>query len=260
VPTEWNAASYHQLAEPQFVWGMEMLQTLALRGDETVMDAGCGSGRVTAELLRRLPHGRVLAVDLSANMLERAAETLTPEFEGHVSFLRADLAALPFLGAVDGVFSSATFHWVPDHEGLFRAIFHSLKPGGWLVAQCGGGPNLGGVRGKLDRVAGTAPFVSFFAGWKDHRYYAGAKETAERLRAAGFIEVETGLREARVEMKEAAAFRAFVATVTGHPYVARIPNEKLRERFLDEVTESAAKENPPFVLDYWRLNMRARKP
>ena len=260
MPSEWNAAAYHQLAEPQFAWGVELVASLALRGDETVMDAGCGSGRVTAELLRRLPRGRVLAVDLSANMLERAAQTLLPEFKERVTLVRADLAALPFSAVVDGIFSSATFHWAPDHDALFRSLFHALKPGGWLVAQCGGGDNLANLRGKLDRVAATPAFAPYFAGWQDQRYYAGAEETAERLRAVGFTEVETGLREARVEMKDAAAFRAFAGTVTGHPHVARIPEEALQEQFLDEVTALAARDERPFVLDYWRLNLRARKP
>jgi len=257
--TEWDAASYHKLAEPQFAWGVELVRSLTLRGDETVMDAGCGSGRVTAELLRRLPRGRVIAVDLSANMLEQSAATLSAEFKDRLSFVRADLAALPFSTAVDGVFSSAAFHWVPDHDALFRGLLRALKPGGWLVAQCGGGTNLHGLRAKLERVAASTKFAPFFIGWKDQRRYAGAEETAERLRAAGFVGVETGLREARVDLRDAASFRAFVATVRGHPYVARIPDEKLREKYLDEVTELAAKESPPFVLDYWRLNMRARR-
>lgn len=258
MPAEWNAAAYHQLAEPQFAWGMELLQSLELHGDETVMDAGCGSGRVTAALLRRLPRGHVIAVDLSANMLEGAAEALR-EFAERVSFVRADLAALPFRDAVDGVFSSATFHWLPDHEALFRGLFRVLRPGGWLVAQCGGGANLAGLRAKLQQVSASPAFAPYFEGWKDHRYYAEPEETAGRLRAAGFAEVATELREARVEMKDGQAFRAFVATVTGHPYLARLADERLRGRFLDEITELAARESPPFVLDYWRLDMRARK-
>lgn len=260
MTTEWNAASYHQLAEPQFAWGTEMLRSLPLRGCEIVMDAGCGSGRVTAELLRRLPRGRVVAVDLSAKMLQLASETLIPEFTDRVSFVCADLVALPFHDAVDGIFSSATFHWIPDHVALFCGLFRCLKAGGWLVAQCGGGPNLARLRGKLDRVASTPHFAKYFSGWKDHRFYARTEETTRRLRVAGFTDIETGLREASVDLKEAPAFRAFVATVTGHPYVARLPDEEMREQFLAEVTELAARENPRFVLDYWRLNLRARKP
>ncbi len=60
---EWDAETYDAVSDPQFNWGMEVLDRLELRGDEAVLDAGCGSGRVTAELARRLPRGRLIAVD-----------------------------------------------------------------------------------------------------------------------------------------------------------------------------------------------------
>src|SRR3954470_14044618 len=113
--TEWDAASSHRLSAPQFSWGSQVLDRLRLNGDETVMDAGCGTGRLTAGLLERLPRGRVVAVDLSQNMLEEARAHLVPRFGGQVEFIRADLAALPFDESFDGVFSTAAFHWVPDH-------------------------------------------------------------------------------------------------------------------------------------------------
>src|SRR5215212_4757515 len=140
--TEWDAASYHRLSAPQFSWGSQVLDRLRLNGDETIIDAGCGTGRLTAGLLERLPRGRVVAVDLSQNMLEEARSHLSPPFGGRVEFARADLAGLPFESAFDGVFSTAAFRWVPDHPRLFRSLYRSLKPGGWLDAQCGGANNI----------------------------------------------------------------------------------------------------------------------
>ena len=75
-PREWDAETYDAVSDPQFEWGMEVLERLELRGDETALDAGCGSGRVTAELLERLPEGRVIAVDGSEAMIEKARERL----------------------------------------------------------------------------------------------------------------------------------------------------------------------------------------
>ena len=88
---EWNSAAYQKLSDPQFAWGLAVLQRLALRGDETVLDAGCGTGRVTAELIERLPAGRVIATDLSYNMMQEARRNLA-HFGSRVVFLQSDLS------------------------------------------------------------------------------------------------------------------------------------------------------------------------
>src|SRR5829696_8801002 len=107
---EWDATTYHRVSNPQFGWGQRVLDRVPLRGDETVVDAGCGSGRLTAELLKRLPRGRVIAVDRSQNMLRAAGEYLRPLFGERVRFVRAGLQSLRLEESVDGIFSTATFH------------------------------------------------------------------------------------------------------------------------------------------------------
>jgi trans-aconitate methyltransferase len=258
--TEWDAASYHRLSAPQFSWGSQVLDRLRLDGGETVMDAGCGTGRLTAGLLERLPRGRVAAVDLSRNMLAEARSHLTPRFDGQVNFVRADLAALPFDSAFDGIFSTAAFHWVPDHPRLFRSLFESLKPGGRLVAQCGGGPNIARLMRRASVLTATEPYASYFSGWKDTKVFADDATTAERLRAAGFTDVDTGLELAPTVISGADEFREFLTTVNMHAHLARLPEGPLRRRFIEELTEQAAADDPPFMLDYCRLNIRARRP
>src|SRR4051794_39016845 len=113
---EWNAAMYHRVSRPQQAWGEKVLQRLPLAGDETLIDAGCGTGHLTARLLERLPRGRVLAIDQSRNMLEQARDHLLPRYEGRLELLEADLAELRLDAVADAVFSAATFHWVMDHE------------------------------------------------------------------------------------------------------------------------------------------------
>src|SRR5579864_5298577 len=125
-PREWNSDAYHQLSEPQLRWGNRVLSWLRLRGDETVLDAGCGTGRVTAELLNLLPRGQVVASDISENMLGTARDHLKPRFAKHIEFVAADSQYLPFDRAFDGVFSTASFHWVRDHDRLFRSVFRVL--------------------------------------------------------------------------------------------------------------------------------------
>ena len=112
---EWDSEAYHRVSDPQFGWGVRVVGRVAalpLRGDERVMDAGCGTGRVTAELLKLFPRGRVVGVDLSANMLEQARSFLAPQFGERMEFVNASLEALPFEAEFEGVFSTAVFHWM----------------------------------------------------------------------------------------------------------------------------------------------------
>ena len=259
---EWNAAAYHRLSEPQYAWGRRVLDRLALRGDETVLDAGCGTARLTVELAERIPRGWVLASDLSQNMLRQARDTFAAagqSVRAKVDFICADSAALPFQGSVDGVFSTASFHWVLDHDALFRSIFAALRCGGWLVAQCGGGPNLLGLRRRAETLMKSPEFQRYFVGWRQAQNYSTGEETAGRLRKAGFTNVATWLHREDVTFPDAETYREFLETVTLHADLARIPNAELRDRFLDLMTEQALAD-PQLGLDYWRLNIYARKP
>jgi trans-aconitate 2-methyltransferase len=260
---EWNAAVYHRVAEPQQTWGAKVLARLPLRGDETVLDAGCGTGRLTAELLERLPRGRVIAFDRSQNMLAKAREHLTPRYGDRVRFVQGDLQTIgpdPIGQTVDVIFSTATFHWIPDHSILFAGLFALLNPGGWLVAQCGGGPNIAALRRRAAALMASPPYAPFFAGWPGPWHFADDLATAERLRAAGFVDVETDLEEAPTVLPDTATYHEFLTNVIFGAHLARLPDDALRRAFVDALTDQAATDDPPFALDYWRLNLRGRKP
>ena len=257
---EWNAGVYHRVSNPHLEWGLPVLERLPLAGDETVLDIGCGTGRLTEKLLDRLPRGRAIGIDISANMLAVAREYLRPTFASRIQLVFADAAALPFDACADAVFSTATFHWVLDHARLFRSIHAALRPGGRLVAQCGGGPNLARVKGQCRAILGEAPYVTFFSGWSEPWEYADAETTERRLAAAGFVDIHASVDPAPVVHPDATAYKEFVTTVICRPYLARLPEAELRDTFIDELTRRAASLHPPFELDYWRLNIDATKP
>jgi trans-aconitate methyltransferase len=179
--TEWNATAYHKVSGPQTRWGQKVLARLQLRGDERAIDAGCGSGRLTGDLLTRLPNGTLIAIDRSWDMLVTARATLRPAFGDRVRFAQVALPALPFSSWADLVFSTATFHWIADHPGLFRRIFEALRPGGRLHTQCGGGANLTNAHALAEQVMCDRPFAAFFADWRGPWEFASADTTAERL-------------------------------------------------------------------------------
>jgi trans-aconitate 2-methyltransferase len=243
---DWDAGTYDRISDPQFGWALEQLERLELAGDEIVLDAGCGSGRVTAELVKRVPHGRVYGVDVAPSMVEHARATLGAK----ATILRQELVELELPEPVDVVFSNATFHWIHDHDALFGALHRGMNPGGRLLAQCGGKGNIDAFRELADAVAAEEPYAPHFEGWRRPWNYASAEQTAERLASAGFVEVETWLQPKRVE-----AGRAFVETVCLVRHLDPLPDE-LRPRFVDRVLAGCGE---PVVLDYVRLNMTGRR-
>jgi trans-aconitate 2-methyltransferase len=255
---EWNSSEYHRLSGPQVSWGKKVLSRLRLRGDEVLLDAGCGTGRLTAELLQALSHGRVIAVDLSQNMLHGARDYLMPQFGERVRFVAADVQELPFERAFDGVVSTAAFHWVLDQDRLFRSLYRTLRQGGWLEAQCGGGPNLARLRKRMAGLAATPKYAPFLADFEEPWVYADAQTAAATLQRAGFIDVETGLEPAPTLFDDVQHYSEFIKTVILRTHLERIPDADLRAQYVSELAGQAGSDDPPFLLDYWRLNLSAK--
>lgn len=248
-PRDWDAATYDRVSDVQLRWGIEVLDRLDLRGDETVLDAGCGTGRVTARLLERLPRGRVIAVDGSPAMVELARQNLPPEAE----VLLQDLTRLELDEPVDVVFSTAVFHWIQDHELLFRRLHATMRPGGRLHAQCGGEGNVEDFLRQVDLVMAEAPFAEHLAGWRRPWLFSTPERAEAALAAAGFTAIECTLEPKRVIRKDS---HGFLASVCLGAHLEALPDH-LREPFVGAVVERTG---GPVTLDYVRLNISARRP
>lgn len=255
---DWNAEVYARVSAPQFEWGKRVLERLPLTGDETVVDAGCGAGRLTELLLKRLPRGRVIALDASEAMLEKAREHLAV-FGEQVTFVRADLATHVVRPPVDAVFSTATFHWVLDHDALFAGLRATLRTGGRLVAQWGGGANLARLRGRTASLRASEAYARFFAGFHEPWHYASAEETRGRLETTGFVDVKAWLELAPVRFDDAASFGEFLSHVILRDELPRLPDDGARRSYVGALVDLASREDPPFELDYCRLNADARR-
>jgi trans-aconitate 2-methyltransferase len=243
---EWDGSSYDRVSATMEALGLEVLDRLELSGGETVLDAGCGSGRITQALIERLPRGHVIAVDESASMIEAARRRLGGDADLRV----LDLLDLELEEPVDAILSTATFHWIADHERLFQRLHAALRPGGTLIAQCGGEGNIDVLRGRANEVLAHPPYAEYFLDWKPPWHYAAPERTRERLLAAGFSEAECSLQPAPRQPEQP---REFLSTIVLGPHVQRLP-EALRDRFLDELL---AELGEPVTVDYVRLNIHA---
>jgi trans-aconitate 2-methyltransferase len=245
VPRDWDAATYDRIADPMFRWGTVVVGRLELEGTETVLDAGCGSGRVTEVLLERLPRGHVIALDGSPSMLEEARRRLE-RFGGRVDYVEADLAQpLPLERPVDAILSTATFHWIRDHQALFEHLAAVVRPGGQLAAQCGGAGNVASVSAALAELG---------AGSFDRKTYASPEETSVRLERAGFEDVECWLHTEPTPFEDLESLETYLGTIILGDHVQAMTAEEARA-FVHDV----AARMPRHEIDYVRLNIRARR-
>jgi trans-aconitate 2-methyltransferase len=245
---DWDAATYDRVSNPQVEMAEAVLERLPLRGDETVLDAGCGSGRVTELLLDRLPHGHVVAVDSAPSMVEHAREALGER----ATVICASLTDLTLAEPVDAVFSNAVFHWIADHERLFERLSAALRPGGRLVAQCGGKGNIDALRRLAEDVAAEAPYAEHMEDFVRPWNYASPEDTEARMVAAGFEEVRCWLQPWPVRPGDPLEY---LRTVCLGNHLEALP-EHLRARYAEDVLRRSGE---PLVLEYVRLNTDARR-
>ena len=219
---DWDAATYDRVSDVQVEWARGVLDRLELRGDETVLDAGCGSGRVTAMLLERLPEGHVVAVDASASMVAKARDALGDR----ATVIHSDLLELELDEPADAAFSNAVFHWVLDHERLFERLAAALKPGAPLVAQYGGEGNVERFLEVASEVAAREPYATHLRGFTGPWNFTGPGYARATLEAAGFTDVEAWLEPRPMRPAEP---RDFIRSVCLGPHLEHLPAE-LRDR------------------------------
>jgi trans-aconitate 2-methyltransferase len=243
---DWDATTYDRISEPQQRWAAEQLTRLQLHGDEVVLDAGCGSGKVTAEIVELVPRGRVYAVDLAPSMVEHTRAALGDR----VTAYQQDLTELTLPEPVDAIFSNATFHWITDHDALFAALRRALKEGGRLVAQFGGKGNIDSFRLIANDVAHGGVFAPYFESFSRNWNYPSPEETETRLLKAGFTNVRTWLEPRPTLIEDPAPFVRSVCLVR---HLDMLP-ETMHDQFVDAVLERTG---TPLTLDYVRLNVVA---
>ncbi|MGO9488979.1 MAG: class I SAM-dependent methyltransferase [Solirubrobacteraceae bacterium] len=242
--TPWDARTYDRSSQPQQVWAAEVLSRLeGIAPDATVLDVGCGTGRVTERLSELVPDGSVLAIDASPEMVEVARARLGPRARVWCQ----DALELDLVAPVDAIVSTAALHWITDHERLWRQLAVALRSGGRLEVQCGGDGNIARVRAAIDAVAARlAPELVAWSPWE----FAGPEQTERRLRSAGFSDIRCWLEDRPTCPDDVGAF---VTTSILAAHLERLPDER-REPFAAAVVAAVR-----LPLDYVRLNVSARR-
>ncbi len=258
----WNPADYASHSQGQERWAKELMDLLALRPGESVLDLGCGDGRHTAALAAMVPGGRVVGIDRSEEMVAFAREHFPPEKFPNLSFLRADASALPFNAEFDAVFSNAVLHWVIDHQPVLAGIARSLRPGGRCVLQMGGKGNGEDVARALEACLAERKWQAADSSEIPYGLY-DIPEYRGWLENAGLQPDSVDLIERDMVHASAAAFTGWLRTAW-LPYTTRVP-ENLRDRFLQAATDCYLANRPADAegtvhVKMMRLQVVAHKP
>lgn len=257
--TYWDAETYDRIGTPMRRWAQAVIEDIGLKGDETVLDAGCGSGSVTLDLLEHVPNGKIYALDSSPDMIDKLRKTLEELGVTNVIPMQADLARFTLNEQVDVVFSNAVFHWIQDDNGLFGSLARATKPGGRLRAQCGGAENIKKLMTASRDVEKREPYAQYLAARVDTRKYRSEAQAVDALQRNGWKNAKASIFASPVEFPDVESAVLYLKTIILQQQYAALPDE-MGERFLrDVVAEVTSRHGEPFVADYVRLDLWAER-
>jgi len=250
---KWNAADYAAHSAVQQTWARELIAHLHLRGDEHVLDVGCGDGKVTAEITQAVPHGSVIGIDASPQMIEFARKTFPAGKNPHLEFRVMDARKIKFARQFDLLFSNAALHWVDDHEAILHGAASVLKPGGRLVVSCGGRGNAQDVYLALRPEMRLKRWRGFFRKLETPYFFYSPADYERWLPRAGFKtrSVKLAPKDAVYDGRD--GFAAWLRT-TWLPYIQRVP-EDVREEFIAAVADRYLARHPSDTEDRVHVRM-----
>ena len=261
---EWDSEIYHEVSTVQEKWGQDVIRREKWIGNEVVMDAGCGTGRVTRILAQKIrEEGMVYAVDIDSNMVSHARKNLK-DFK-NVMVIQGDLVDIELPRKVDVIFSNAVIHWILDHKTLFKHFWDLLSSTvnndqrGKILVQCGGYGNLTRVYEFIKQIKESAEFKGHFVNWKEPWYFAKPNDTEKLLKEIGFTNIDVYLSDAITTFPDSKAYSQFVKTVVMKPFLQYLPDDQLKDRYVKLFLETVEKSRLSWSLDFVRLNIIAQK-
>lgn len=253
VQQKWNAEDYAKNSSAQLQWAQELISKLVLQGYESVLDIGCGDGKISAQLALAVKNGNVLGIDLSENMIRFASEQFPSEKYPNLSFLRMDATKIHLSKRFDVAFSNATLHWVKDHTAVLRGVHTCIKPGGKILLQMGGCGNAADVTDAIESVLHHPRWDRYFGDFTPPYHFYGPEEYGGWLLESGFHPVRAELVSKDMQHHGVEGLLGWLRT-TWFPYTDCLPVE-LSDAFLAEVIETYTAAHPIDVLGNTHVKM-----
>lgn len=232
----WNSSDYAQHSSAQSEWANKLISKLHLQGTESILDIGCGDGKMTLALAEEAPKGHVVGIDSSESMIELAQQRLVDSTRQNVTFQQMDALTLRFDHQFDVAFSNAALHWIKDHVAMLEGVKTSLKESGRILFQMGGKGNAQDIIDVVHVLIQQEKWYQYFNEFSFPYGFYGPKEYEQWLK-------QVGLRQKRLELipkdmtQEGPEGLAGWIRTTWLPYTQRVP-EYLQETFISEIVES----------------------
>lgn len=238
----WNPEDYEKSSSAQYNWALGLISELDLRGDERILDIGCGDGKITSGIASLVPNGSVLGIDISQEMIDFAKGKYTRDKYGKLTFQLGDASSIDFEEEFDLAVSFACLHWVKDHLSVLQGVGRSLRPGGRILFQCGGRGNASEILNMATDLIRRETWSKYFQSFAFPYYFYGPEEYSPWL-------AQAGLKALRVELlskdmiHNKTGLEGWIRT-TWLPYLERLP-EDMRQVFVGEVADSYIECHPP---------------
>ena len=254
----WDAQTYDKVSSNvQLQWGQELLEERAWIGNETVMDAGAGSGNLTKILADKLPNGKVYAVDADSNMVQQAKSNLSGY--SNVQFIHSSMDKVKLPTEVDVIFSNSALHWILDQEGLFLHFWQLLKPNGKLLIEYGAHGNVERPLSVIFKIMQSGQFREHFVNWRQSWYFPKPEEIERLLQKAKFRNIQVNLSKRVTTFPDRQSFAIFIRTVLMKPFLGYLPDAKKKEQFLDVFLNEFERSGWEWSVDFMRLGISAEK-
>jgi trans-aconitate methyltransferase len=253
-----DGEKYEKFSAPQQEWGGKVMGELGLKGNEHILDIGCGNGLLSAKLAEKVPNGKVTGIDSSSSMLEQAEKHKKDNME----FLLCDITELDFEDEFDVVFSNAALHWVKDHSLALGQIYRSMKSGGIMRVQFAGEGNCLNVISVFMNAMSSPEFKDDFSSFEWPWYMPGVEEYEDILVKSGFKDLRVWIENADRNFPDEESYVGWIDQPGLVPFISHLPEDRallFRDHVVREAKKIAVQEDGMYFEYFRRLNVYAIK-
>ncbi len=242
----WNSVKYAQSSDEQQSWVKALLSEVQKRGDEAILNVGCGNGKITADFAKTLPDSRVVGVDSSAEMIDYANRTYPNTIYPNLLFNQFNTPSLNFQAEFDLCFSNATLNWANNHQIFLHQASQVLRAGGRLVVSCSGKSNAKEILNIFAELMSLDRWQKYFHDFHDAYSFDQDKDYPRWLKETNFRIEQLKLIPQDVTHPNRDELKDWISN-NWTPFTHSVPIEQ-RDDFVDQFVDKYLADHP---LDQW---------
>jgi trans-aconitate 2-methyltransferase len=258
---EFEANFYDSKSVVQYQLGLKLIDQLQIQDSETVLDIGCGTGRLTLELAKRTPNGSVLGLDSNFDMIKKALENLEKNKLQitNTTFIEGNILQYETPLRFNAIFSNSALHWVQETQKLYQKIYTLLAPGGRLAAQM---PAKGSLNKFIEiflEPIQTLHLNAYFKNWDYPIKFIPTRTLQRILSSIGYVDIKIWEENQEIQFHSPQEVLDFLKTASIVPILSQLPPEK-KEPYLTCLLDIIKQQTEELLsVNMKRLYINARK-